>query len=196
MYIFLATLLVLSTSFGSHAQQTAATERDRIISRCGQYFGPTLDKDLNLFEANTFYVLQVKFEAGGRLQELGIYPKYFYSESHPEWEENGNVEYLSWAQSQNFVTRLDLIKPKGDLVSPPPSIGFVTNRTSWRTSVFTNASLTLGVLVDIAEPDNAPVRLKWIKVAYGKNPNNPQINIDWEKQNKIEPDRSSTVIDN
>ena len=163
----LALLLVL-IPVHSYAQTTDKGERSRTLRLCETYFGPAIDKRLNLFEANSLYVLSAIFDAKNRLEKLEVVPKYFFSESHPEWEDSDAFEHLSWTQYQNLVTRVDLIKPKGDLIAPPPAITFVTNNTAPSTSIYRHAHFTVGMLVDIEEPADAPPKVKWFRVEFGK----------------------------
>lgn len=180
------------------AASSAKPERETVLARCEEYFGPAVDNGRNLFEANTFYVLAVKFDEKGRLAELALEPKYFYSESHPDWEEQNHFEYLSWIQYQNFVTRLDLIKPKGKLIKPPAPVSFVTNRTSWQTSIYKHGRMTLGILVDLDEPDDAPARLTWFRVEYGNKAkkDEPAIKVDWDRLKKATPEKESQDLVN
>lgn len=165
----LAVVLLLFAWATTFAQRRDISERKEILARCAQYFGPTIDAQKNLFEANTFYVLAVTFDGKGKLTALAIRPKHLYEDEHPDWKEPDNFEYLSWIQYQNLATRLDLIRPKGKLIKPATPYSVVTNMTAWQTSIHENARLTLGVVVDLREPEDTPAKLKWIKVEYGES---------------------------
>lgn len=150
------------------AQVPSKNERTEILRLCEQYFGPAVDAKLNLYAANSFYVLEVVFDAKNRLEKLSIVPRYYFEKAHPEWKESKPFEYLSWIEYQNLLARADLIKPRGQLITPPPPFSVVTNVTAWETSIYENAKLTVGVLADALEPEDSPVRVKWFKLGFGK----------------------------
>lgn len=150
------------------SQPKYETEKAYVLRRCAEYFGPAVDARLNLYEANSFYVLQAGFDSKNRLEQLRVVPKYSFDEDHPEWEESEAFEYLSWVQYQNLLTRMDLIKSRGKLVAPAHSPSVVTNMTAWEASMYENAKLTTGVLVDIREPDDARTRIRLFRLEFGK----------------------------
>jgi hypothetical protein len=143
-------------------------DKENILARCEQFFGPTVDAALNLYEANSFYVLQANFDTKNKLERLRIVPKYYFDDEHPDWTESKTFEYLSSVQYQNLLTRTDLIRPRGKLVTPPPPVSVVTNLTAWETSIYENARFTVGILVDLNESDDAPVRIKWFRIEFGE----------------------------
>lgn len=151
------------------AQATRKGEKKQILKLCEQQFGKPIDEKLNLFYANSFYVLEVSFDAQDDLEKLEVVPRYFFEDSHPDWEETDSFEYLSWVQYQNFLTRVDLITPRGKLIKPAPHFAAVTNLTAWYTSVYENAVFTVGILVDLSLPDDAPTEVRWFRLEFSRS---------------------------
>ena len=111
-------------------QAKSRTQKADVLRRCEEYFGTAVDARLNLYEANSFYVLQASFDSKNRLERLRIVPKYYFEEDHPGWGESDSFEYLSSVQYQNMLTRVDLIRPRGELVTPSPPFSPVTSGTA------------------------------------------------------------------
>ena len=165
---FLMTLLLLIGIHGFTQTWAKASDQDEILQTCANMFGPQLDEAQNLFEVNQFYVLRVKIDKGGNVEELAIEPKFYYEESHPEWGQTEEFQPLTKAEYENLVQQMDEIKPKGRLVKPAPAIGFVTNCTAWWTEKYEKASLTWGQVVDIRRGEDAPEAIKWFRIDFGK----------------------------
>ena len=154
---------VLVVCVAVSAQERSKNEMAEILSRCEKYFGPAVDAKLNLFEANSFYVLEVNFDSKNGLEQLRVVPKHDFEDDHPEWKESDAFEYLSWVQYQNLLARVDLIKPRGNLTKPPPPFMSVTNSTAWQTSIYENARLTVGF-----DPGLGPALVKSFDLRFGK----------------------------
>jgi hypothetical protein len=162
----LLSLLLLVAAPASFSQSKSRIEKEKLLKLCAENFGEPVDKGLNLYEANSFYVLHAVFDKKNKLEKLEIVPRYYFAESHPEWEEPEEFENLSWSQFQNFLTRVDLIKPKGELITPSPNVSIVTNQTAPFTTVYKNAQITVGYLLDLNERESAEI--KWFLVEFGK----------------------------
>jgi hypothetical protein len=171
-------LLLLVLPLLSFAQPPAKNEKSMILESCEKYFGPPLDSTLNLYEANTFYVVQVTFDKKNAVETIEGVPKYYFTEQHAEWEESTTFECLSWTQYQNLLTKVDLVKSRGKLVQPPPSISIVTNTTAWQTSVYEHARFTVGIVSDLRRPDDPPAEVKWFKLEFGKRKPEKDIKLD------------------
>ena len=165
----LCLLLVLCAS----AARASALGREEALRRCREQFGPAVDAELNLFEVNRWYVLEVRFDRRGRLSALEVGPKYFYEESHPEWEEPDapNLEgywarYLTRYDYEKLLQRLDRIAPKGRLLKRG-RMAVVTNMTAPYKDFYERAELTRGEVVDLRRGDYVPPLVKYVKVRYG-----------------------------
>ena len=107
------------------------SEKQRILQACVSEFGIAVDPAQNLFEINELFVLQAKFDKRGFLTEFAVKPKYFFDESHPEWQEPLSFPLLTWTDFQSLLARLDRLKPKGTLVKKANNITVVTNSTGY-----------------------------------------------------------------
>jgi len=74
-----------------------------------------------LFEVNRFYVLRLVVNDRDKLEQLAVEPKFYFEETHPDWEETDETTYLSRAEYENLVAILDTIKSKGALIKPAPA---------------------------------------------------------------------------
>jgi hypothetical protein len=147
--------------------EARASDKDKILSICNRFFGKSIDERQTLFEVNHFYVLRLKFDERNNVEELAVEPKYYFEESHPGWKETDNFEYLSKAEYEKLLAKVDAIKRKGKLVKPAAAISYVTNMTAWRTEIYEKASLTWGELIDIQRGENAPYEVKWFRLSFG-----------------------------
>ncbi|HEX7999700.1 MAG TPA: hypothetical protein VF528_15035 [Pyrinomonadaceae bacterium] len=165
IFIMLACLVALTCASFAAAR---ASEKDETLGICRQLFNAAVDEKQNLFEVNAFYVLQAKFDNRGRLQELAVEPKYFFEESHPGWEEPENFAYLSEAEYQMLLARLDIVKTKGELVKPESGTSVVTNLTAHHSEVYEHAVLEWGEIVDLRRPEDAPLEIRFFRLKYLK----------------------------
>lgn len=163
VFIALATLVVLSCASSALAR---VSEKDATLQICRQLFNAAVDEKQNLFEVNAFYVLQVKFDERGRLEELAVEPKYFFEESHPEWEEPVNFAYLSEVEYKTLVALLDTVKPKGVLKKQGAGSSFITNLTAHHKDIYEHAVLQWGEIVDLRRPENAPLQVRFFRLKY------------------------------
>src|SRR5688572_24752178 len=104
-------MFVLAVPVFVTALKAVGDEGRNVLDLCERYFGPAVDSDANLYEANSWYVLHVTFDGQNKVEKLEVVPKYYFAADHPEWEQSDSFEYLSWTQYQNLFTRVSLIKP-------------------------------------------------------------------------------------
>lgn len=165
----LPALACLAAFFCPSPAYAEVSEKETVLRACNQLFGAPVDTELHLFEANQFYVLRVKFDGRGGLEQLAVEPKYYFEESHPEWKYPDNFTYLSQVDYDTLPAQLDAIKPKGALIKPDAGGGVVTNMTSWHKAIYENAVLEWGEVVDLRRGENAPLAIKWIRLTYIKS---------------------------
>ncbi len=163
MLIFLTSLVIASSVWA------IPSEKGEILRICNQMFGAPVDVKQNLFEVDRFHVLRVKFDNRGRLEQLAVEPKYYFEESHPEWEEPDNFANLTKSEYENLLERLDRVKSKGAQIKSRPSASAVTNLTAWYKEVYENAVLEAGEVVDLRRGENAPLEIRWLRLTYQKS---------------------------
>ena len=139
--------------------------RDGVLASCAQLFGPRVESSA-LFEINRFYVLRVQFGTNGRLDEAAVEPRFYYRDTHPDWQEPGDFEWLSVAQHDDMLAKLKMLRPFGRLIQAHRGPVFVTNLTGPLTDDYENATVIRGQIVDIRRGDGAPVLFRYIKVRY------------------------------
>lgn len=143
-------------------------DKESVLRTCERLFGAPVDEKQNFFEVNQFYVLRVKFDEGGRLEQLAVEPKYFFEESRPEWEYPSDFRDLSQGEYESLLERLDGVRPKGALRKADAGGGVVTNMTSRHKAVYENAVLEWGEVVDLRRGEFAPLAIKWVRLNYQK----------------------------
>jgi hypothetical protein len=166
--IFLMMTFLVSLISGSSAH-AKASEKESVLQLCNQYFGAPVDAKQNLFDVNQFYVLHVKFNNRGELVESAVEPKYFFEESHPEWNEPDNFAFLSKAEYESVLAHLDRIKPKGRFIKPRSNIVVVTNLTAPHKDIYEHAVLEWGEIVDLRRGDNAALEVRYFRLSYLKS---------------------------
>lgn len=159
-------MLLACTLACASSAYSEASEKGSVLQICNQLFRAPVDAEQNLFEVNKFYVLRVKFDNRGKLEELAVEPKYFFEESHPEWEEPDDFTHLSQSEFDSLLMRLDAVKPKGALIKPDSISPAVTNMTAWHTAIYEYAELKWGEVVDLRRGESAPLAVRWIKLNY------------------------------
>jgi hypothetical protein len=154
------------------------SEREEVLRKCTELFGQTLDNDFNLFEVNSYHVLEVKFR-DGKLTRFSVSPKYYFESKYPEWEEKEGDRPLTWVEYQNVLARLESIKSKGALVKGPPAVSMVTNNTRPSKQKFKDAILNTGFYVDIFEEAGSPSQIRWFFIDFERI-DESQIDLDAE----------------
>lgn len=144
---------------------TRASERESVLRSLREMFGAPVDVKVNLFEVNRFYVLRVQFDRRERLSELAVEPKYYFEQNHPDWEEPSDFAFLSKAEYESLLLRLDKIRPRGHLLRAS-SVSVVTNLTAHHKDVYQNAVLVWGELVDLRRGENPPLQVRWFRLQF------------------------------
>src|SRR5258705_949578 len=127
-------ILALFTSLAvcSVSAHAKPSEKSKVLETCERFYGAPVDETQNLFIVNQFYVLRLKFDRRGKLKELAVEPKYFFEVTHADWAEPADFRFLTKAEYEALLSRLDTIKPKGVLVEPALAGSNVTNMTAFR----------------------------------------------------------------
>lgn len=149
-------LIALLFAFGlgpslSPAQSAAPpSERDTILKACEREFGPTVDGEHGLFDVDRYFLLEARFDDQGRLTQIGILPKHWFADRHPEWDESTDVGELAEGEYTSLLGRLERIRPKGKLVkrAKHPIVGAMT---ATRRDEYEHAVL---VTDDVVDPEN------------------------------------------
>jgi hypothetical protein len=145
----------------------AATQADRetVLQACATVFGPPVDSQNGLFEVNRFFVLEAKFDSSGRLTQLGVLPKHWFADDHPEWEEVEDVGELTEREYESLLVQLDRVRPKGRIVQRA-KFPIVTNSTARSRDIYKRAVLETGDVVEAQRPDDAPRAIKYFIVYF------------------------------
>ena len=138
-------------------------EKQRLLRLCNHQFGDAVDAKQNLFTLNQAFVLQLTFNRRGFLSELAVKPKYFFNETHPEWEEPHSFPLLSVAEFKDLVARLDALKPKGRLIKPSNGLTVITNETGYYRDAYERALLKWG---EVGSRGNAYNGIRFFTVRY------------------------------
>jgi hypothetical protein len=159
-FSFALTLALIVTpvvAFGhapSNTSNVRAAHRDTVLKACAAQFGNPVDPVRHLFEVNRFYVLEVKLDKRGRLAQMGVLPKHWFGDSHPEWNETSDVGELTESEYTSLLTRLEKIRPKGQLVKRAkwPVVSATTTR---RRDTYKSAILVTDDVIDATRGANA-----------------------------------------
>ena len=116
MTLVLSFLFALAPLQSLHAHAAMKADRETVLKSCAAEFGPSIDSRNNLFEVSRYYLLEAKFDNGGRLTQLGVLPKHWFADQHPEWSETYDAGELTDAEYSALLRRLDGIRPKGRLM--------------------------------------------------------------------------------
>ncbi len=147
-----------------------ASEKDKVMQVSRQIFGDPLDTSRNLFTINHFYVYRLDFDKKNRVSELAIEPKYYFSTSHPDWEETEDFKPLTFTEYKNLLVQLELVKTKGNLLSED-QIDIVGNATSFHKAYYELALLEIGFVFSLAAGENAPTEIKYFRLNFRKDRN-------------------------
>ena len=139
--------------------------RETVLRACAAVFGPPVDAQHGLFEVNRFYILEAKFDKSGRLAQLGVLPKHWFADNHPEWEEVDDVGELTESEYESLLGRLEKVRPKGRIVRRA-KFPVVTNSTARIRDRYARAVLETGDVVDARRPNDAPRAIKYFIVYF------------------------------
>src|SRR6185295_9882698 len=103
-------LLAVQTPSGS-----VNAGRGVILAKCEQLFGQRVEETPILFSVDRFYVLRVQFSEDGQLEQASVVPRYYYADTHPDWEEPDNFEWLSTARVADMLAKIERLRPIGKL---------------------------------------------------------------------------------
>lgn len=163
LLIVAALSLVLSNS--SIGNSASETDRATVMQACEAEFGPPVDQKNGLFEVDRYFVLEARFDENGRLVQLGILPKHWFGDAHPEWDEAEDVGELTETQYELLLRRLDNLQPRGPLLTHD-KWPVVKGTTARRRDIYKRAVVVTGDVVDSTRPDDAPRTIKYLIVYF------------------------------
>ena len=161
------TLFALAPSQSPHAHAATKADRETVLKACAAEFGPAIDGQNNLFEVSQYYLLEAKFDNSGRLTQLGLLPKHWFADQHPEWNKTYDAGELTLAEYKALVRRLERIQPKGPLMRRA-KWPVVTGTIATRRDTYSDAVLATSDVVDAERPKNAPRTIKYFVVYFAK----------------------------
>lgn len=149
-FLFLA-LFALAPAPPPHTLASMKADRETVLKACAAEFGSAIDGKNNLFEVSRYYLLEAKFDNGGRLTQLGVLPKHWFADGHPEWAQARDVGELRLDEYKALVRRLERIRPKGRLQQRarwPIVTGTVaTRRDTYSSAVLATSDVSLSDMV-------------------------------------------------
>lgn len=155
----------LSIPIAPNSKAAIQDDRVTVLQACAAVFGPPSDSQNNLFEVNRFYVLEAKFDESGRLAQLGVLPKHWFADDHPEWEEVDDVGELTEPEYESLLVQLDSVHPKGRIVKRA-KFPIIKNSTARIRDRYERAVLETGDVVDARRLDDAPRAIKYFIVYF------------------------------
>ncbi|MEP6902460.1 MAG: hypothetical protein ABJA66_11965 [Actinomycetota bacterium] len=148
----------------------SASEKDKVMQVSRQIFGEPIDTRRNLFNINRFYVYRLDFDKQNRMSELAIEPKYYFSTSHPDWEETEDFKPLTFTAYKNLLGQLELVKTKGNLISKD-QIDIVGNATAFHQDHYEHSLLETGFVFSLDADENTPTEIKYFRLNFRKDRN-------------------------
>jgi hypothetical protein len=155
--------LVLAHSPSAHA--ASQSDRETVLRRCAAEFGPAIDGTNGLFEVNRYYVLEARFDSRGRLTQLGVLPKHWFADTHPEWDEPDDVGGLTVVEYTSLVSRMESIRPKGGLLVRARRPVVAGTMATWR-ETYRRAIVLTSDVVDARRAEGAPREVKSFVVYF------------------------------
>jgi hypothetical protein len=159
-HAILTMLLVLGAQGPSSSAQVS---RDLVLTGCAQLFGERVEESPILFGVNSFYVLRIRFDKNGELEQAAVEPRYYYADTHPDWEEPDNFEWLSATRVADLLAKIDRLRRIGNLVSPHRGIVIITNSTAPITDEHEHATVRRG---EIPHLEGEPVFTRYLRVQF------------------------------
>lgn len=161
------TLFALAPSQSPHAHVSTMADRETVLKSCAAEFGPAIDGKNNLFEVSRYYVLEAKFDNSGHLTQLGVLPKHWFADNHPEWDQTSDVGRLSLAEYQALLRRLERIRPKGHLMQRAKFslvMGTITTRRdTYESAVLATSDVNMS---DFVSDPKRPRAIKYFVVYF------------------------------
>ena len=155
----------LSVPIAPNGDAAIQADRETVLQACATVFGPPVDSHNSLFEVNRFYVLEAKFDKSGRLAQLGVLPKHWFSDNHPEWEETEDVGELTVPEYESLLVQLESVRSKGKIVKRA-KFPVVTNSTARIRDRYEHAFLETGDVADARRADDSPRAIKYFIVYF------------------------------
>ena len=138
-------LLIAVCGFGVAAR---SAEKVKVLQACSAVFGTSIDKNEDLFEVNSSFVLQPGFDSANNLFKLSVFPKYWLEETHPQWTQPDRWPLFSVAEYENLLSRLNTLSPTGGLLEASKG-SVVTNMTEYFLDKYERAYVLRGSYADI-----------------------------------------------
>ena len=139
------TLFALAPSQSPHAQLSTKEDRETVLKACAAEFGPAIDGKNNLFEVSRYYLLEAKFDNNRDLTQLGVLPKHWFADEHPEWNQTYDAGVLTVAEYKPLLRRLERIRPKGQLTQrakfPIGNATVATRRDTYSSAVLATSDV-------------------------------------------------------
>jgi hypothetical protein len=155
----------LALSGSSNISSATQAERETVLAACAAEFGASIDPKHDLFEVNRYYLLEARFDDRGRLAQLGVLPKHWFADDHPEWDETDDVGELTEIEYVSLVDRLESIRSKGRLERRGTE-SVVAGTTLRSRDIYTRAVLETGDVVDATRPGDSARAIKYFVVYY------------------------------
>jgi hypothetical protein len=145
----------------------AATPADRpkdvTIGLVKQLFGAQIQTP-QFFDVDRFRVLRLVFDSNGRLTEVAVEPKFYFTDLRPDWEAPPDFDDMTAGQFKDVLDRFDRLWPKGALKKPKEGLSFVTNSLAQFTEEYERATITWAELVDLRRGEKAAPRFRFVKM--------------------------------
>jgi hypothetical protein len=146
------TLLALAPSQPLHTHPSTKADRGIVLQACAAEFGAAIDDKNNLFEVSRYYLLEAKFDNSGQLTQLGVLPKHWFADAHPEWDKTYDAGSFTLTEYQALLRRLERIQPKGQLMQRA-KWPVVTETVATRRDTYSSAVLATSDVV-VMQPKN------------------------------------------
>jgi hypothetical protein len=156
-------LSIMLLGLGASLATAGTREKQHVLQLCVREFGSAVDTKQNLFSVNDAFVLQLTFNRKNLLRELTVKPKYFFNETHPEWEEPPSFPLLKVADFKTLLRRVDTLKAKGRLVKPSNGLSVITNSTAYYQDLYRRALVKWG---EVGSRGNSYNGIRFFSVQY------------------------------
>ena len=165
LLLTLCLITSLALIIAPNSNAAMQSDRETVLQACVTVFGPPIDSQNNLFVVNRFYILEAKFDESGRLAQLGVLPKHWFSDNHPEWDEAEDVGELTIPEYDSLLVQLDSVCPKGRIVKRA-KFPVVTSTTTRIRDRYERAVLETADVVDARRSEDAPRTIKYFIVYF------------------------------
>jgi hypothetical protein len=165
LLITLCLVTCLTVPIAPNRDAVTQGDRETVLQSLAAVFGPPIDLQNGLFEVNRFFLVEVKFDAYGRLTQLGVLPKHWFSEAHPEWQAVEDAGELSALEYKTLLNKLEGVRRKGKLVKRA-KYPIVTNATARIHDGYERAVLETGDIVDARRSEDAPRAIKYFIIYF------------------------------